>query len=105
MNAAIFFYKYTEGCSPSLWVLLAELDAVEKKWFRIGLGLGVKEKELEKIEESKEDCLRKALQECLKQVNLTWDDVVGVLSSKAMKEYELANHLRKKFCSSFVPGW
>ena len=88
-----------------MWKLLERLSSVDKKFYVIGLGLGVKEKVLETIEESKEDCLRKVLRECLKQVKLTWKDVIDVLSSDAVKASTLAEKLRKEFCSSAAaPG-
>ena len=80
---------------------------MEKKWYIIGLGLGVNAAKLDEIKTSEknlQDCLQMALRECLKQ-ELTWEAVVRVLSSKAVKENKLAEELCEKYCSSIPPGW
>ena len=80
-----------------------ELTAISEKWEYIGKELGVEPYSLRdiRIKHSKpHDCLTEVFFEQLKYHTTTWGDVIAVLRSSCVGEFELADQLEAKYYPS-----
>ena len=82
--------------------LFERLHSVRSKWYTIGIHLDVPPGDLNAMaQEHGKDCDR-----CLSEVlynwerrksNITWEDVIGMLISPAMKDVHLAKEIKQEF--------
>ena len=80
-----------------------ELTAVSEKWQDIGEELGVQQYSLEDIPtyySDPGDCLRKVLREQLRNCATTWVDIIAVLRSPHIGDFQLADILEGKYYPS-----
>ena len=77
-----------------------ELTAVCEKWQYIGEELGVKQYSLRNIHTKHSDpgdCLREVLREQLRNCATTWGDIIAVLRSPRIGDFQLADNLEAKY--------
>ena len=77
-----------------------ELTAVCEKWQYIGEELGVKQYSLRDIRTRQfdpGDCLREVLRERLRNCATTWGDIIAVLRSPRIGDFQLADNLEAKY--------
>ena len=82
---------------------MKELNVVQKKWRIIGEELGVVKYVLDQIRTNYSDvgnCLRKVLSERVTSRITTWGDIIAVLRSPHVGEFQLADHLGAKYYPS-----
>ena len=82
---------------------MKELSVVQKKWRMIGEELGVKKDTLDRIQAQHSDvgnCLRRVLSERVESQLTTWGDIIAVLRSPYVGEFQLADHLEAKYYPS-----
>ena len=80
-----------------------ELTAVCEKWQYIGEELGVKQYSLRDIHTRQfdpGDCLREVLKEQLRNCATTWGDIIVVLRSPRIGDFQLADNLEAKYYPS-----
>ena len=87
---------------PTLQELSTELDRVER-WYELGVNLDFPGHQLREIEQDSPRCSSRCKLEMLdkwlrKSENPSWEAVAKALY--LMKEYAVANQIRKKYCSS-----
>ena len=81
---------------------MKELRVVQKKW-RIIEELGVKKDTLDRIHAQHFDvgnCLRRVLSERVVRQATSWGDIIAVLRSSCVGEFQLADHLEAKYYPS-----
>ena len=85
-------------------LLVQELTAVHEKWQHIGEKLGVNTFSLRDIRtdySDQVDCLREVLKERLQMGSMTtWGDIIAVLRSSHIAEFQLADQLEAKYYPS-----
>ena len=82
-------------------LLVQELTEVCEKWQRIGEELGVSSFTLSNITSSKPgDCLKEVFGERLRHNTTSWGDIIAVLRSSCVGEFQLADHLEAKYYAS-----
>ena len=77
-----------------------ELTAVCEKWQYIGAELGVGQYLLWDIRTKHSDpgdCLREVLREQLRNCATTWGDIIAVLRSPRIGDFQLADNLEAKY--------
>ena len=80
-----------------------ELTAVCEKWHYIGEELGVEQSSLRDIRANHSDpgdCLREVLRERLRNCATTWGDIIAVLRSPCIGDFQLADNLEAKYYPS-----
>ena len=80
-----------------------ELTAVCEKWQYIGEELGVEQSSLRDIRikhSDPGDCLREVLYNQLNRCSTTWGDIITVLRSPRIGEFQLADNLEAKYYPS-----
>ena len=85
---------------------MQELTAVSEKWQYIGEELGVQQFLLRHIRSNYSDpgdCLRDVLSERFKSCVTTWGDIIAVLRSPRIGEFQLADNLEAKYYPSESP--
>ena len=82
-------------------LLTQELTGVKRKWYEIGVDLGLKN-EVNKIRHPDPDvCLKETLRAELQDSDpTTWRNIVDALRSPDVRESELADQLEAKYCPS-----
>ena len=83
-----------------------ELTAVGEKWQYIGEELGVEQYSLRDIRTmhfDPGDCLREMLRERLRNCVPTWGDIIAVLRSPRIGDFQLADNLEAKYYPSELP--
>ena len=83
---------------------MKELSVVKKKWRIIGEELGIGKYVLDNIRtdySGPENCLREVLyrKRVVRQAT-SWGDIIAVLRTPCVGEFQLANHLEAKFYPS-----
>ena len=82
--------------------VMKELSVAQKKW-RIGEELGVKKDTLDRIHARHfdvENCLREVLSERVRSQLTSWGDIIAVLRTPHVGEFQLADHLEVKYYPS-----
>ena len=80
--------------------VLEELIDVGKKWFRLGLALGLKKPTLKKIKDENDDvddCKLEMLTQWLEHLNPSWRSLVDALRNPTVKHEEVADVIEKKY--------
>ena len=80
-----------------------ELTAVSEKWEYIGEELGVGQYSLTDIRTEHSDpgdCLREVLREQLRNCTTTWGNIIAVLRSPRIENFQLADNLEAKYYPS-----
>ena len=80
-----------------------ELTAVSEKWEYIGEEVGVEQSSLWHISTNHSDpgdCLREVLKERLRNCATTWGDIIAVLRSPRIRDFQLADILEAKYYPS-----
>ena len=83
-----------------------ELTAVCEKWQYIGEEVGVEQSSLWHIctkHSDPGDCLREVLRERLRNCVTTWGDIIAVLRSPCIGDFQLADNLEAKYYPSELP--
>ena len=83
-----------------------ELTAVSRKWQYIGQELGVEQYSLRDIRTKhfdSGDCLREVLRGQLRNCATTWGDIIAVLRSPRIGDFQLADNLEAKYYPSELP--
>ena len=83
-----------------------ELTAVCEKWQYIGEELGVEQSSLRDFRTKHfdpGDCLREVLRERLRNCVTTWGDIIAVLRSPRLGDFQLADNLEAKYYPSELP--
>ena len=83
-----------------------ELTAVCEKWQDIGEELGVEQSSLRYIHSNYSDpgdCLREVLREQLRNCATTWGDIIAVLRSPCIGDFQLADNMEAKYYPSELP--
>ena len=83
--------------------VMKELSVVQRKWKIIGEELGVKKDTLDRIQAQHSDvgnCLREVLSERVRNRVTSWGDVIAVLRTPHVGEFQLADHLEAKYYPS-----
>ena len=83
--------------------VMKELSVVLRKWRIIGEELGVKKDTLDMIHAQHSDvgnCLREVLRIRVVRQLTTWGDIIAVLRSSCVGEFQLADHLEAKYYPS-----
>ena len=83
--------------------VMKELNVVQKKWRIIGEELGVKKDIPDRIHAEHSDvgnCLREVLSRRVGSQLTTWGDIIAVLRSSCVGEFQLADHLEAIYCPS-----
>ena len=94
------YYCFLDLLSMSL--AAKELTAVREKWQYIGEELGVGQSSLRHIRtkhSKSHSCLTEVFYERLRH-HTTWGDVIAVLRSSCVGEFQLADHLEAKYYPS-----
>ena len=82
-------------------LLVQELTEVCEKWQHIGEELGVSTFTLSDIKSSKPgDCLKEVFSERLRRYTTSWGDIIAVLRSSRVGEFQLADDLEAKYYPS-----
>ena len=84
-------------------LLVQELNTVQKKWKRLGKGLGVQTSLLDYIRTNYSDLgdrMREVLSLRLERQYTNWRDIIAVLKSSQVGESKLADKLETKYCPS-----
>ena len=84
-------------------LLAQELNPVQKKWKRLGKGLGVRTSLLDHIRTNYSDLgdrMREVLSARLHRQYTNWRDIIAVLKSSQVGESKLADKLEAKYCPS-----
>ena len=82
-------------------LLVQELTEVCEKWQDIGKELGVSTFTLSHIKSSNPgDCLKEVFGERLRHHTTSWGDIIAVLRSSRVGEFQLADHLEAKYYPS-----
>lgn len=82
-------------------LLVQELTEVCEKWQHIGEELGVSTFTLSNIKSSKPgDRLKGVFGERLKHHTTSWGDIIAVLRSSRVGEFQVADHLETKYYPS-----
>ena len=82
---------------------MKELSVVQKKWRIIGEELGVKKDTLDMIHARHCDvgnCLREVLSKKVGSQATSWGDIIPVLRTPHVGEFQLADHLEAKYYHS-----
>ena len=90
----------------SVSLVAQELTVVSEKWQDIGEELGVGQYSLRDIRTKHfypGDCLREVLREQLASCATTWGDIIAVLRSPRIGDFQLADHLEAKYYPSELP--
>ena len=88
---------------PSVSLATQELTAVSEKWEYIGEEVGVEQSSLWHISTNHSDpgdCLREVLKERLRNFATTWGDIIAVLRSPRIRDFQLADILEAKYYPS-----
>ena len=83
--------------------VMKELSVVQKKWRIIGEELDVKKDTLDRIHAQHSDvgnCLREVLSVRVRSRVTTWGDIIAVLRTPHVGEFQLADHLEAKYYPS-----
>ena len=83
-----------------------ELTAVCEKWQYIGEELGVEQSSLRDIHTKHSDpgdCLREVLYNRLNRCSTTWGEIIAVLRSPRIGDFQLADNLEAKYYPSELP--
>ena len=95
------YYYFLDLLSVSL--AAKELTAVSEKWQYIGEEFGVRQSSLRDIRtkhSKSHSCLTEVFCERLRYHTTTWGDVIAVLRSSCVGEFQLADHLEAKYYPS-----
>ena len=91
---------------PNLQQLVEELQSIRATWQRFGLYLGIKNDDLEAIDENKMNVEDKLLALCCKWTQIkprgTWKDIVKALEK--IKRLDLAESLEEKYIKNHLPS-
>ena len=91
---------------PNLQQLVEELQSIRATWQRFGLYLGIKNDDLEAIDENKRNVEDKLLALCCKWTQIkprgTWKDIVIALEK--IKRFDLAESLEEKYIKYHIPS-
>jgi len=83
-------------------VVASELDAVSSKWYTLGEHFGVDDYQLDPIRtqysHDEKLCLREVISERMDYYYTSWRDIIAGLRSSG--DFQLADHLETKYCSS-----
>ena len=85
--------------------VIKELNVVQKKWRIIGEELGVLKLVLDDIHtdySEPENRLRKVLRERVVRQATSWGDIITVLRTPRVGEFQLADHLEAKYYPSEI---
>ena len=85
--------------------VMKELSVAQKKWRIIGEELGVKKYVLDDIRtdySEPENCLRKVLTQRVERQPTSWGDIIAVLRTPCVGEFQLADHLEAKYYPSEI---
>ena len=83
--------------------VMKELSVVQKKWRIIGEELGVKKDTLDRIHAKHSDvgnCFMEVLSERVESQLTSWGDIIAVLRTPHVGEFQLADHLEAKYYPS-----
>ena len=86
---------------PAVHAVMKELSVVQKKWKIIGEELDVEKNTLDSISAQHFDvanCLLEVLSERVVSQVTSWGDIIAVLRSSCVGEFQLADHLEAKYC-------
>ena len=95
------YYCFLDLLSVSL--AAKELTAVSEKWQYIGAELGVGQftiRDIRTKDSKSHSCLTEVFCERLRYHTITWGDVIAVLRSSCVGEFQLADHLEAKYYPS-----
>ena len=82
---------------------MKELSVVQKKWRIIGEECGVEKDTLDRIHAQRSDVgnyLREVLSERVRSRDTTWGNIIAVLRTPHVGEFQLADHLEAKYYPS-----
>ena len=83
--------------------VMKELNVVQKKWRIIGEELDVEKDTLDMIHAQRSDvgnCLREMLRQRVRSRVTSWGDIIAVLRTPHVGEFQLADHLEAKYYPS-----
>ena len=87
----------------SVYLVAQELTAVSEKWQYTGEELGVEQSLLRCIRSNYSDpgdCLKEVLSRPFESCATTWGDIIGVLRSPRIGDFQLADNLKAKYYPS-----
>ena len=85
--------------------VMKELSVAQRKWRIIGEELGVRRLVLDDIQtdySEPENCLREVLSKRVRRQATTWGDIIAVLRTPCVGEFQLADHLEAKYYPSEI---
>ena len=83
--------------------VMKELNVEQKKWRIIGVELGVRKYVLDDIHtdySESENCLREVFSNRVRCQATSWGDIIAVLRTPRVGEFQLADHLEAKYYPS-----